>query len=77
MAQDVQKYVKQCLICLRQGTLQPFRRLRSVLSKPLPLQMVSCDHVGPRNWQQQMVQYLVIIDHATRFIVAKRCEAKA
>lgn len=75
MASDVQRYVKTCLVCARQGRPQPARKLTSVLTKPLPLQMVSVDHVGPRLWFGCIVTYVVIIDHASRFIVAKRCAA--
>eukprot|EP00921_Rhytidocystis_pertsovi_P011663 GHVQ01018889.1.p1 GENE.GHVQ01018889.1~~GHVQ01018889.1.p1 ORF type:complete len:226 (-),score=2.53 GHVQ01018889.1:521-1198(-) len=49
MAKDVRDYINGCIICKRQQRPQPPRLLRNVLSKPLPLQMVPCDLVGPRS----------------------------
>eukprot|EP00921_Rhytidocystis_pertsovi_P005297 GHVQ01009158.1.p1 GENE.GHVQ01009158.1~~GHVQ01009158.1.p1 ORF type:complete len:554 (+),score=58.34 GHVQ01009158.1:240-1664(+) len=73
MSQYMQAYISGCLICRRQQRPEPVRLLKNVLVKPLPLQMVSCDLVGPRVVQGQEFHYCVIIDHASRFIVAKVC----
>lgn len=73
MAQSVQEYVKNCLICIRQSIPQPQRLLQSVLTKPLPLQTISMDHVGPLEWGGIKVYFAVIIDHATRFMMAQQC----
>ena len=69
MAADVRKFVSQCLICIRQAPSKA-RTLRGLLEKPQPLQMISLDHVGPRTWFDRTVYYMVIIDHASRFMVA-------
>ena len=73
MAQDVQAYMGQYLICIRSMTPQPVRRLQSVLSKPLPFQTVSLDFIGPVSWCSVACYALVCIDHATRFIVGVHC----
>ena len=73
LAQNVQEFVRNCLICIRLAIPQPSRLLVSVLSKPLPLQTVSMDFVGPLNWSGKSVNCCVIIDHATRFMVAFKC----
>ena len=63
----VQSYVNGCLVCVRRH--RPSRTsLRGLLSKPLPLELISLDCVGPRTWCGNKYYYVVIIDHATRFI---------
>eukprot|EP00914_Ancora_sagittata_P023133 GHVO01045845.1.p1 GENE.GHVO01045845.1~~GHVO01045845.1.p1 ORF type:complete len:115 (+),score=4.23 GHVO01045845.1:272-616(+) len=44
--------------------------LRGILEKPRPFELVSLDHVGPREWFGKEVTYLVMIDHASRFAMA-------
>ena len=73
MSADVRQFVGQCLICLRHNPTQP-KTLRGLLEKPVPLQLISLDHVGPRKWGDRTVYYLVMIDHATRFMVATLME---
>ena len=73
MAADVRHFVGQCLVCLRHHPTQA-KTLRGLLEKPLPLQLISLDHVGPRKWANQTVFYLVMIDHATRFMMATPME---
>ena len=77
MHADVKAYVDRCLLCVRKGALVS-KTLRSVLDRPMPFQLVSLDHVGPRKWGGREVHYLVIIDHCSRFVVAmvaEDCEA--
>lgn len=74
MSQCVQEYVRNCLICIRLAAPQPSRLLVSVLSKPLPLQTVSIDFIGPVKWKGKSIYCSVIIDHATRFMVASACD---
>lgn len=69
MHADVKTYVDRCLLCVRKGALVS-KTLRGVLDRPLPFQLVSLDHVGPRKWGGVEVHYLVIIDHFSRFVVA-------
>ena len=71
IAQDVQSYVKQCLPCIRQAAPPKKSSLRGVLTRPLPLQLVSLDIVGPCQWSANHWYYLVILDHATRYMVAR------
>jgi transposase InsO family protein len=70
LSKDVTAYVTSCLACCRH---QPpkFRTLKGVLTRPLPFQLVSLDHVGPRSWTGRTWYFLVIIDHASRFIAAR------
>nr|ABV45228.1 unknown [Ascogregarina taiwanensis] len=70
-AQDVQEYVKQCLVCIRQAAPPKPIIIGNVLTRPLPLQLISVDLVGPRRWGIQEWYYLVIIDYCTRFLVAQ------
>ena len=70
MAQCVQEYVRNSLICIPLATPQPSRLLVSVLSKPMPLQTVSVDFIGPVKWSGKSIYCGMIIDHATHFMVA-------
>jgi transposase InsO family protein len=71
MAKDVQEYVKQCLICIRHSAPPRAITTMGILSRPLPLQLISLDFVGPRMWWAKSYYFLVVIDHATRYIMAK------
>ena len=69
MKVDIAKYISQCLPCKRVGApAVPY--LKDVLTRPFPGQLVSVDHVGPREWLSQKVWYLVLIDHCSRFVMA-------
>ena len=68
--QSVSAYIGACLVCVRKLTPTRLATLSGVLSRPLPLQLISLDFVGPRPWPNNIsYYYLVIIDHASRFIV--------
>lgn len=71
MAQDVRRYVAACLACQRLQSRPP-RTVHGYLSKPLPFQLVSVDFVGPLQLDAYLEKryFLVIIDHATRFLMA-------
>ena len=73
MKGDVANYVQQCLICVRRG-LRISKTLRGLLTRPTAFQLVSLDYVGPRTFGQEQWSYLVIIDHATRFLFAAATE---
>ena len=66
---DVAKYVQQCLICVRRG-IRINKTFRGLLTKPVAFQLVSLDYVGPRKFGGDKWNYLVIIDHSTRFLTA-------
>lgn len=68
-AQDVKAYVGACLMCLRR-VLPKQQTLRGVLTRPVPFQLVAIDYVGPRVLGGESWHYLVLIDHATRFVMA-------
>ena len=71
--EDVSAYITACLPCRR--VQPPGRRyLRQVLERSEPFQLVSLDHVGPREWNAKKTHYLVIIDHFSRFVVAREVE---
>ena len=67
---DVRNYVNACLVCIRKLIPSKLTTMSGVLSRPLPLQLISFDFVGPRDWSNNKTYYyLVIIDHASRFMV--------
>jgi len=71
MHQDTTKYISQCLPCKRHRPPTTIKTFKGVLSKPQPMQVVSLDFVGPRIWGCRKVYYIVAIDHASRFMMAK------
>jgi hypothetical protein len=70
MAQDVQEYIKGCLVCVCHTKPRRLQTASGVLSKPLPLQLISLDLIGPYRIKGEKRWILVIVDHATRFIMA-------
>lgn len=75
MAQDVAKFISNCLPCLRQKPPRRTGGTVGVLTRPSPMQLVSLDYVGPRPWGGRQVYYIVVIDHASRFIVGREADA--
>lgn len=71
MAQEVHRFVKSCLVCMRRAAPPRASSVMGLLTRPLPLQLISLDFVGPRSWWNTTWCYMVIIDHATRFIMAE------
>ncbi|MGH2623039.1 MAG: hypothetical protein ACRDE7_05180, partial [Sphingobacterium sp.] len=72
MAKSVSEYVGGCLVCHRLAPMIKPPTVYNVLSRPLPLQLISLDVVGVRPWNDALDHYyLVIIDHASRFMVAE------
>ena len=69
MKKDVAEYVKQCLICVRRG-IRISKTFKGLLTKPTAFQLISLDYVGPRTFGGTQWNYLVVIDHATRFLTA-------
>lgn len=47
------------------------RTLVGALTKSEPFELISLDFVGPRRWRGTNFSYLVIIDHASRFVMAE------
>lgn len=72
MHQDTMKYISCCLPCKRHHPPITTKTFHRVLSKPLPMQVVSLDFVGPRVWGCKKVYYIVALDHASRFLMAKQ-----
>lgn len=70
MHSDVARYINNCLPCLRFTTPKSSRLFTEVLTRPLPMQLISIDYVGPRPWGNKRVYYCVIIDHCTRYLQA-------
>lgn len=72
VAQDVTIYVRQCLVCNR--TKRPPSHIREVptgsLDHTVALDLVSLDHVGPIEIRGTKYYILVMVDHATRYMVA-------
>jgi transposase InsO family protein len=76
MSKDVSAYVNGCLLCVRKTTARP-SSLRGSLSKPSPFQLISVDYVGPRHVAGEAWQILVVIDHASRFVMADATLSKS
>lgn len=74
MHQSVGDYVANCLPCKRHRPPVQQKTFRGVLTKPQPLQMLSLDFVGPRVWGSRKVHFIVGIDHASRFVLAKSAD---
>lgn len=70
MSQDVGAYIASCIVCIRRNKLPRRQTLRGVLTRPVPFQLISVDYVGPRTVYAIDWYYLVVIDHASRFVVA-------
>jgi hypothetical protein len=69
ISRSIQEYVAGCLVCSRRQ--RPTRTaLKGLLSRPMPLELVSLDCVGPRRWGGIQYYYVVLIDHCTRFVQA-------
>jgi len=66
---DVYQHVSSCWICARKTLRTPTRTIRDVLSRPTLGELVSLDYVGPRHYYSVNYYVLVIVDHATRFMV--------
>ena len=76
MAEDVEKYIKGCLMCQRLHVHRTMG-MSSVLEKPMPMMMVSLDYVGPREWLGDVWYYLVIIDHHSRYMMTFPTKARS
>ena len=47
MSESVSQYIKQCLTCIRRGN-RITKSFKGLLTRPVALQLVSIDYVGPR-----------------------------
>lgn len=75
MRKEVTAYIQRCPICnLKEKKVSRRSGMIGVLDRPYPMQLVSLDFVGPRTWNNAQFYYLVIIDHATRFVVTEVCK---
>eukprot|EP00923_Selenidium_pygospionis_P023948 GHVN01041652.1.p1 GENE.GHVN01041652.1~~GHVN01041652.1.p1 ORF type:complete len:227 (-),score=19.31 GHVN01041652.1:197-877(-) len=71
---EVKRFVQACLPCTRNRA--PVRASTTmVLTKPNPFELVSVDFVGPRSVWGQGWQYVVLIDHCSRFVVTKAVQS--
>ena len=74
MAEDIARYVRECLICTRLKRVPgPSHHVPSgTLDRPIALDLISLDHVGPLYLEAQAPTYfLVMIDHATRYMATE------
>ena len=69
MHKSVSDYIGACLLCQRKP-IPVLRGVRYALSKPYPFELISLDWVGPETINGVEHYYLVIIDHASRFVMA-------
>lgn len=67
----VATYINSCLFCIRRAVPSKLLTYSGVLNRPLPFQLISIDFVGPRKWKNESYYYVVIIDHASRFMIAR------
>ena len=70
MHRDVSVYIGSCLLCLRKP-VAVLRGVRHALSRPFAFELVSCDWIGPDHINGVPHYVFVVIDHATRFVVAE------
>ena len=63
-------YVNACPCKRYEGHRGSRRYLRNVLDRPRPQELVSMDWVGPRTLNKEVVHIAVIVDHATRYMLA-------
>ena len=70
MHRDVSEYVRGCLLCQRKPKAV-LRGIRYALSRPAAFELVSLDWIGPEVIKGVAHYILVIIDHATRFVLAE------
>ena len=71
MASDVRDFVNKCLLCAMNAPLPRLPSFRGILSRPQLFQLISLDFVGPHSWGSLKVNFVVIIDHASRFVFAR------
>jgi RNase H-like domain found in reverse transcriptase/Reverse transcriptase (RNA-dependent DNA polymerase)/Integrase zinc binding domain/Integrase core domain len=70
MTKSVQEYIGGCIYCIRRQPTKP-KTLRGALTKAIPFQLVSLDYIGPRSAGMNTWYIMIIVDHATRFMMAK------
>jgi hypothetical protein len=75
MNKSVIDFIDYCLLCKRFAPSPRGHSMLGVLSSPFPLDVISLDFVGPRIWNENTHHYLIAIDHCSRFIVSKSCDA--
>lgn len=76
LAESVRSFVQGCLLCSRNRS--PKRSTSTmVLKRPTAFELVSLDFVGPREVDCINWQYIVTIDHCTRFIETQAVREKS
>eukprot|EP01068_Selenidium_serpulae_P018877 Selendium_serpulae@DN6493_c1_g1_i7.p2 len=71
MSDDISKYVGLCPVCRAGAMIRLGSPIEGALSKPTLFALVSLDFVGPRTYGGVKTWILVIIDHYSRFVVAR------
>ena len=77
LAKSTQEFIKTCWVCRRRG--QPSvgnTEVMGSLQKPVSLDTISLDLIGPRKWHDKTYYILVVIDHCTRFMSTALLEDK-
>lgn len=69
MKVDVSAFIKGCP-CQRMLTTSGIRakKVKGVLEKPSPHELVSVDFIGPKKWHGEEFHILCVVDHATRYM---------
>ena len=70
LERDAAAFVAKCLVCARYRSVAP-RTARGVLERPGLFQLVSIDNIGPHDWSARQYWITVILDHHSRFMVAR------
>jgi transposase InsO family protein len=70
LTRDVSQYVGSCIYCLRR-TPPRVKTIKGALTRPGLFDLVSVDYVGPRTVNGIDYHILVLVDHASRFVMAK------
>lgn len=72
---DVAAFVDSCLVCHRFANAPTMRTALGVLAKPLPLELIAIDFMGPYSFKERNLYVVVVIDHCSRYMLCRWCDA--
>jgi len=71
MRKTIEEIVGGCILCNLMKTLNTRSTVRGALNKPRLFELISLDFIGKRTFRGKSYYILVIIDHFSRFMLAK------
>eukprot|EP01053_Blabericola_migrator_P004629 Blabericola_migrator_1__4628@NODE_2452_length_2737_cov_74_009738_g1447_i1_p1_GENE_NODE_2452_length_2737_cov_74_009738_g1447_i1NODE_2452_length_2737_cov_74_009738_g1447_i1_p1_ORF_typecomplete_len522_score50_87RT_RNaseH_2/PF17919_1/4_5e24RT_RNaseH/PF17917_1/8_8e22Integrase_H2C2/PF17921_1/4_7e15RVT_1/PF00078_27/4e05zfH2C2/PF09337_10/0_0067_NODE_2452_length_2737_cov_74_009738_g1447_i13781943 len=75
--QDIERWVRSCVLCARLRPANAFRQQGTLLGEPQAFKKISLDYVGPLQWCGNHIHILVCVDHATRFMATSWTTAQS